>query len=206
MPSSSASSRRRRRSPSTGSYRRERRRSQSRKRSSSKRRSLTPRSPSRKRRSSSRRRSRSNRRPRESKRRSPSTRDKDRSRSRRRSPSPPLRNGSRGDNAESKEPPKEKDAIETCKAEVAEAGKRHSGDQLYQAEIYMSLGPGAGGSLGPGTGGRQRTMCIRGPCRVDRVQAQDDAEKLEHASKNGIKAVREAAAIMKRGRVATASF
>lgn len=84
---------------------------------------------------------------------------------------------------------------------MAEAGKRHSGEQLYQAEIYMEFGPGSGGSLGPGTGGKPRTMCIRGPCRVDRSQVQDDADKLEQASANGVKAVRDAVAVMKKGRV-----
>jgi len=89
---------------------------------------------------------------------------------------------------------------------VAEAGKRHSGDQLFQAEIYLSMGAGAGGALGPGTGGKERTMCIRGPGRVDREQAQDDADKLERAAKDGVKAVREAAKVMKNGRISTSTF
>jgi len=89
---------------------------------------------------------------------------------------------------------------------VVEAGKRHSGDKLYQAEIYLAMGGDRGGSLGPNSGGRPRTMCIRGPGRVDKQQAQDDADKLEKASQEGIKAVREAARVMKNTRVATSAF
>lgn len=79
---------------------------------------------------------------------------------------------------------------------MVEAGSRHNGDALYQAEIYMSLGAS--------TGGRQRTMCIRGPCRVDKSQAQEDADQLEAASKDSIKAVRDCAARMKKSRISVA--
>lgn len=47
-------------------------------------------------------------------------------------------------------------------------------------------------------------MAVRGPCRVDREQAEADAERLQRASEEGVKAVRQAAGEMKRGRIATA--
>lgn len=34
-------------------------------------------------------------------------------------------------------------------------------------------------------GGKVRTMCIRGPHRVDKSQAEEDAEKLGAAAKDG---------------------
>jgi len=46
-------------------------------------------------------------------------------------------------------------------------------------------------------------MCIRGPCRVDRDQADRDVLALDQAAKDGVKAVRECAAVMKRARIIT---
>eukprot|EP00435_Cladocopium_sp_Y103_P009717 s3557_g2.t1 len=89
-----------------------------------------------------------------------------------------------------------RNGIETVEAKVVDARTRHSGEQTYQAEIYLGLDAQAAG--------RQRTMCVRGPCRVDKSQAQADADKMEDAAKDGIKAVREVAAEIKSARQAFA--
>eukprot|EP00434_Breviolum_minutum_P007398 symbB.v1.2.006529.t1/scaffold389.1/size214891/4 len=85
--------------------------------------------------------------------------------------------------------------IESVEAKVVDARTRHSGEQTYQAEIYLGLDAASAG--------RQRTMCVRGPCRVDKSQAQEDADKMEDATRDGIKAVREIAATIKRSRIST---
>jgi len=76
---------------------------------------------------------------------------------------------------------------------VVEAKQRHNGDATFQAEILLSF------SQDPS--GRARTMCIRGPYRPDKSQAEADADELEKASRNGTKAARELATKMKRSRV-----
>jgi len=90
-------------------------------------------------------------------------------------------------------------AVETCKAQVAEAGTRHNGDMKYQAEIYMA-------QPGIGTAGRARTMCVRGPIRADKNQAERDADQLQVASAKGLREVRDLAAEMKRTRVTTSAM
>mmetsp|Transcript_119818 Transcript_119818/g.284698 ORF Transcript_119818/g.284698 Transcript_119818/m.284698 type:complete len:160 (+) Transcript_119818:27-506(+) len=152
-------------------------------------------SPSRRRRPSDsrRRRSRSARRHRDS--RSPPPR---RSASRQRSPRGRAASPSRSRSAEDRKTRPvitPGGGIESVEAKVVDARTRHSGEPTFQAEVYLGLDAAAAG--------RQRTMCIRGPCRVDRGQAQEDADKMEEAAKDGIKAVREMAAKMKRSRIST---
>mmetsp|Transcript_2706 Transcript_2706/g.6143 ORF Transcript_2706/g.6143 Transcript_2706/m.6143 type:complete len:159 (-) Transcript_2706:201-677(-) len=151
-------------------------------------------SPSRRRRPSDsrRRRSRSVRRHRDS--RSPPPR---RSKSRQRSPQGRAASPSRSRSEDRKTRPviTPGGGIESVEAKVVDARTRHSGEPTFQAEVYLGLDAAAAG--------RQRTMCIRGPCRVDRGQAQEDADKMEEAAKDGIKAVREMAAKMKRSRIST---
>ncbi|CAK9024936.1 unnamed protein product [Durusdinium trenchii] len=167
MPSSSESRPRRVRSRS------------SRRRSRSDRRRSPPR----------RRDSRDRRDRRDSRDRRPSPRDR-RSRSRERPERPASRSRSR------KRPTVTPGGgIETVEVKVVDARTRHSGEQTFQAEIYLGLDAAAAG--------RQRTMCVRGPCRVDKSQAQEDADKMEDASRDGMKAVREVAAKMKRARIST---
>lgn len=84
----------------------------------------------------------------------------------------------------------------TCTAEIKDARRRANGDPTYQVEVLLTYS----GVEGP-TGSRERTMAIRGPCRTDRQQAQQDADQLESAAKDGIKAVRELAIKLKRGTV-----
>mmetsp|Transcript_64569 Transcript_64569/g.120209 ORF Transcript_64569/g.120209 Transcript_64569/m.120209 type:complete len:174 (-) Transcript_64569:107-628(-) len=84
------------------------------------------------------------------------------------------------------------------KAEVVEAKTRHNGDPTYQAEIYMSHGEGLGGGA--------RSMAIRGPCRYERWQAEDDADALQKETAQGIKAVKVLAAKLKQGKIKTSEL
>mmetsp|Transcript_71999 Transcript_71999/g.185715 ORF Transcript_71999/g.185715 Transcript_71999/m.185715 type:complete len:229 (+) Transcript_71999:132-818(+) len=77
-------------------------------------------------------------------------------------------------------PPAPSAPLETGKAEVVESKTRQStGERTYRAEILMPQGEG----FGPA--GRVRTMCIRGPSRVDREKAEDDAQELTKAAQGG---------------------
>mmetsp|Transcript_113454 Transcript_113454/g.321362 ORF Transcript_113454/g.321362 Transcript_113454/m.321362 type:complete len:191 (+) Transcript_113454:96-668(+) len=159
------------------------------------------RSPPARRRSPSRRRSQSRRRP-PSRRRSPPQRDRSpapgrrRARSRTRSsrrPSPPPRRGSRSPGggggcqgrarspAHAPEAPESGGpAAETGRAEVVESKARQStGELTYRAEILMPK------CMRFNYDGKARTMCIRGPVRVDRDQAHRDAEELEKSAAGG---------------------
>mmetsp|Transcript_133094 Transcript_133094/g.188029 ORF Transcript_133094/g.188029 Transcript_133094/m.188029 type:complete len:178 (-) Transcript_133094:83-616(-) len=72
------------------------------------------------------------------------------------------------------------------KAEVVAGKPRPStGEQTWRAEIMMPQ-VGLGDKSGAyNYGGKVRTMCIRGPHRVDKQQAEDDAVKLEEAARDG---------------------
>ncbi|CAE7559905.1 unnamed protein product [Symbiodinium natans] len=72
------------------------------------------------------------------------------------------------------------------KAEVVAGKPRPStGEQTWRAEIMMPQ-VGLGDKSGAyNYGGKVRTMCIRGPHRVDKQQAEEDAIKLEDAAKDG---------------------
>lgn len=85
--------------------------------------------------------------------------------------------------------------MDTCKSDVKDAPRRANGDPAYQAEVLLSYGA-------TGEGGRERMMAIRGPCRSDRNQAEEDAQQLEDAAKNGVRAVRELANKLKRTTIA----
>lgn len=89
-------------------------------------------------------------------------------------------------------PPASGAPAQTGKAEVVESKPRQStGEMTYRAEILMPQGGGYNYS------GKVRTMCIRGPSRVDRGQAQADADKLENAALGGdAKEVKAVAATM----------
>merc|ERR1712012_673122 len=87
------------------------------------------------------------------------------------------------------------EAIDSIKAEVVEGKPRHNGDVTFQAEVLLTLT-----TTSMGTAGRPRTMCIRGPVRPDKDQAHKDCDELESAGKDGVKAVRDLAAVMKRSR------
>mmetsp|Transcript_73535 Transcript_73535/g.137405 ORF Transcript_73535/g.137405 Transcript_73535/m.137405 type:complete len:146 (-) Transcript_73535:138-575(-) len=66
------------------------------------------------------------------------------------------------------------------KAEVVDGKPRAStGEPTWRAEILMPQ------SSGYNYQGKVRTMCIRGPHRVDREQAVRDAEQLEKAAESG---------------------
>mmetsp|Transcript_12727 Transcript_12727/g.28648 ORF Transcript_12727/g.28648 Transcript_12727/m.28648 type:complete len:149 (-) Transcript_12727:50-496(-) len=84
------------------------------------------------------------------------------------------------------------------KAEVVEAKTRHNGDPTYQAEIYMSHGEGLGGGA--------RSMAIRGPCRYEKWQAEEDADALQKETAVGIKAVKVLAAQLKQGKIKTSEL
>merc|ERR1711924_523553 len=63
------------------------------------------------------------------------------------------------------------------KAEVVESKARQStGEQTWRAEIHMPK-PEA-----QNFGGKTRTMCVRGPLRTSRDQADRDAQDLEKAA------------------------
>jgi len=57
--------------------------------------------------------------------------------------------------------------------------RRSSGEETWHAEILMPQGRG---NFIPD---RVRTMCIRGPHRVDKQQAFDDARKFDAAAAEG---------------------
>ena len=59
----------------------------------------------------------------------------------------------------------------------------------------MPYGGGAGGRVG----GQTRTMAIRGPCRSDREQAQEDCDRINDKVPDGVPAVRALANSLKRG-------
>jgi len=84
---------------------------------------------------------------------------------------------------------------QTGKAEVVDGKPRNStGEPTWRAEIYMPQ------ASGYNYAGKIRTMCIRGPHRVDKEQARRDAEVLEKAAINGdTKEVKAAANEMIRG-------
>ena len=72
--------------------------------------------------------------------------------------------------------------------------RQSTGEQTWRAEILMPQGSGYNYP------GKVRTMCIRGPHRVDREQAYKDAERLEKAAEGGdTKAVKLVANDMIRG-------
>mmetsp|Transcript_119882 Transcript_119882/g.219556 ORF Transcript_119882/g.219556 Transcript_119882/m.219556 type:complete len:166 (-) Transcript_119882:26-523(-) len=129
------------------------------------------RSPSR-RRSSSRRRSRSR-----SRRRSPSRR---RSLSPPRRRSPPRQRSPPASRPTDAAAPPGSGPAQTGKAEVVSGKPRQStGEPTWRAEILMPQGAGANFT------GRVRTMCIRGPHRVDKEQAVRDAEQFDEAAAGG---------------------
>jgi len=77
-------------------------------------------------------------------------------------------------------PPAPSGPLETGKAEVVESKPRQStGEPTYRAEILVPQ------SQGYNYAGKVRTMCIRGPSRVDKEQAHRDAERLEKAAESG---------------------
>lgn len=87
------------------------------------------------------------------------------------------------------------DQPEVGKAEVVEGKPRAStGERTWRAEVLMPQGSGYNYP------GKVRTMCIRGPHRVDKEQAHVDAEKLQKAAETGdTKAVKAVANDMIRG-------
>lgn len=72
------------------------------------------------------------------------------------------------------------------KAEVVAGKPRPStGEPTWRAEIMMPQVGLTERTGGNSYGGKVRTMCIRGPHRVDKSQAEEDAEKLGAAAKDG---------------------
>lgn len=57
----------------------------------------------------------------------------------------------------------------------------HCGDPTWQAELYVPQG----GAQALNHAGRLRTMCIRGPSRADKDQAERDAKLLQDAAMSG---------------------
>lgn len=82
---------------------------------------------------------------------------------------------------------------EVNKARVVEGTPMNSGQQTYQAEIFVAP-PGGGMNHS----GRMRTMCIRGPSRISQDAAESDAKELEAAVDSGSKAVRQVANSLQR--------
>lgn len=69
---------------------------------------------------------------------------------------------------------------------------RVNGDVTWQAQIYV---PRPGVAHRPGQ--KPVTLCIRGPSRPEKVDAEDDARRLESAWKDGgIQSVRKARSIL----------
>lgn len=66
--------------------------------------------------------------------------------------------------------------------EIVDGVPRVNGDLTYQAQIYVPRDRGVH-VLGPGQ--KPPTVCIRGPSRVDRGDAEEDGEKLLKAFKKG---------------------
>lgn len=87
--------------------------------------------------------------------------------------------------------------MEVGKAKVIDCKPRHNGDRTYQAEMFMAHD----GSMG----GFSRTMAIRGPARNERDIAEDDADALQKAVPDGLKAVKALAAKLKNSRIKAAS-
>eukprot|EP00929_Paragymnodinium_shiwhaense_P065831 TRINITY_DN32984_c0_g1_i1.p2 TRINITY_DN32984_c0_g1~~TRINITY_DN32984_c0_g1_i1.p2 ORF type:complete len:261 (-),score=27.32 TRINITY_DN32984_c0_g1_i1:186-968(-) len=89
--------------------------------------------------------------------------------------------------------------FEDVEGKVADARARNDGSQQWQAELIFTLASQS--SLG--SSGRARSMTIRGPYRTDKDKVQDDVDKLLDCSKNsGMKAVRDLANQLKKGRIA----
>lgn len=70
-------------------------------------------------------------------------------------------------------------------AQVVEGNRLSTGECTFRAEITTSF-PGETVTFN----GRARTMCVRGPTRIDRDQAQRDAELFTDAARDGPNAVR----------------
>eukprot|EP00435_Cladocopium_sp_Y103_P017677 s1816_g4.t1 len=161
-------------------------------------------------RSDSRPRRRSNSRRRDSRRRSPQRRSPQRRSPQRRSPprrsplrrrtpsrsrSPPRRSQRSPKPSPKRSPVKDVKAAapssgdlpdDVGKAEVVAGKPRPStGEPTWRAEIMMPQVGLTERTGGNSYGGKVRTMCIRGPHRVDKSQAEEDAEKLGAAAKDG---------------------
>jgi hypothetical protein len=89
-----------------------------------------------------------------------------------------------------------KDGYESVQGDCVDAPARNDGSPQWQAELQFSLGEALG------TSGRTRSMTIRGPYRPDKGVVQDDVDQLlKAAEEGGMKAVRELAIKLKRGRI-----
>jgi len=72
--------------------------------------------------------------------------------------------------------------------EIASGVTRVTGEVTYQVEMHI---PREGRVHASQEGGRVPTVCIRGPSRVDRGMAEEDARKMKTAHLDGgIKQVR----------------
>uniref|UniRef100_A0A7S1FCF3 Uncharacterized protein n=1 Tax=Noctiluca scintillans TaxID=2966 RepID=A0A7S1FCF3_NOCSC len=106
----------------------------------------------------------------------------------------PSRSPRRRSRSRSPEKPERGDGLGI--AEVVDGAPRPStGEPTWRTEILMPQGSG-----GYNYAGKVRTMCIRGPTRVDKEQAKRDAERLQKAADGGdAKTVKAAANEMLRG-------
>lgn len=76
-------------------------------------------------------------------------------------------------------------------ATVVEGKPQNDGKSTFQSEIMVPQG-------GMNHGGKTRSMCIRGPSRTSREQAEADGKRLNDAAREGAKECRAVANQMQR--------
>lgn len=95
---------------------------------------------------------------------------------------------------EQQKPESLKDGDDEITIEITDGVTRVTGDVTYQVQMYV---PREGGAQKLRDGQKPQTVCIRGPSRVDKTTAEEDAQRLKKAFlEGGIQKVRKVRAAL----------